>query len=96
MTQLVLLGLILLWAVVLVPGWVRSARAGRGNRLAMNVWRRQLSVMAALQIHDKVGRSTILIKLNLKVATVFTLDLKVCSHKRLPKLLLVVEILPCC
>jgi|TARA_B110000438_G_scaffold138259_1_gene133598 hypothetical protein len=46
MTQLVLLGLILLWAVVLVPGWVRSARAGRGNRLAMNVWRRQLSVMA--------------------------------------------------
>ena len=47
MTQLVLLGLILLWAIVLVPGWIRKARAGRGNRLAMNVWRRQLSVMSA-------------------------------------------------
>ena len=46
MTQLVLLGLIVLWAIVLVPGWIRSARVGRGNRLPMNVWRKQLSVMS--------------------------------------------------
>ena len=49
MTQLVLLGLFLLWAMVLVPGWIRSARAGRGNRLAMNIWRRQLSVMSVAE-----------------------------------------------
>ncbi len=46
MTQLVLIGLVALWAMVLVPGWIRSARVGRGNRLAMNVWRKQLSVMS--------------------------------------------------
>jgi hypothetical protein len=54
MTQLVLLGLIALWAMVLVPGWIRSARAGRGNRLAMSVWRKQLSVMSmADPVHNK-------------------------------------------
>lgn len=46
MTEIVLLALALVWALVLVPGWVRAFLNRGGRRTPMVAWQRQLSTLS--------------------------------------------------
>ncbi|MBM36278.1 MAG: hypothetical protein CL460_03810 [Acidimicrobiaceae bacterium] len=46
MTEIVLLVLAAVWAVVLVPGWVRAFLYRGGRRTPMAAWRRQLDTLS--------------------------------------------------
>ena len=46
MTEIVLLALALVWAMVLVPGWVRAFLDRGGRRTPMVAWQRQLTTLS--------------------------------------------------
>ncbi|HJL99503.1 MAG TPA: hypothetical protein QF846_07610, partial [Acidimicrobiales bacterium] len=46
MTEIVLLVLALVWALVLVPGWVRAFLYRGGRRTPMVAWQRQLNTLS--------------------------------------------------
>ncbi|MDP6901112.1 MAG: hypothetical protein QGF99_03895 [Acidimicrobiales bacterium] len=46
MTEIVLLALALVWALVLVPGWVRAFLYRGGRRTPMVAWQRQLNTLS--------------------------------------------------
>ena len=46
MTEIVLLVLAIVWAVVLVPGWIRNFLERGGRRTPMMAWQRQLDTLS--------------------------------------------------
>ena len=46
MTEIVLLALVAIWAVVLVPGWIRAFLDRGGRRTPMTAWRKQLDTLS--------------------------------------------------
>ena len=55
MTQVVLLGLVVMWAVLLVPGWIRSYRERSGRQTTIDTFHQQLDVMGRSAPHSRVA-----------------------------------------